>query len=109
MIAITPHPEGCVLPVRAQPGARRNGVVGEHNGALKLAVTAAPERSKANKALIKLLCDVLNVKRSQIELLGGETSQDKRFLIRGMTAEELQALLATPDDRKHESRKGGRG
>jgi hypothetical protein len=28
-IAITPHPEGCLIAVRAQPGAKRNAVLGE--------------------------------------------------------------------------------
>ena len=43
MIAITDHAEGCILLVRAQPGARRAGVQGEQAGALKVAVTAPPE------------------------------------------------------------------
>jgi hypothetical protein len=88
-----PHAEGCVLPVRAQPKARKNAVIGEHGGALKLAVTAPPDRGRANKALVELLCDVLDLKRSQIELLAGETSQDKRFLIRAIAAEALQEKL----------------
>jgi uncharacterized protein (TIGR00251 family) len=94
VIVITPHPDGSILAVRAQPGARKNGVLGEHGGALKLAVTAPPERGRANKALTELLRELLGVKRSQVELYSGETSQDKRFLIRGLTAEELQNRLA---------------
>ena len=94
MITITQHAEGCVLPVRAQPGARKNAVVGEHGGALKLAVTAPPDRGRANKALIELLREVLDVKRSQVELLSGETSQDKRFLIRGLARDQLQQAVA---------------
>ena len=34
MIALGDHAEGLILPVRAQPGARRAGVRGEKNGAL---------------------------------------------------------------------------
>ena len=58
MIAITEHAEGCVLPVRAQPGAKRSGVQGERNGALKVAVTAPPAQltgtpsRRANSAAI---------------------------------------------------------
>ncbi|MFO0926950.1 MAG: DUF167 domain-containing protein [Gemmataceae bacterium] len=93
MIALTDHADGCVLPVRAQPGARRAGVQGERNGALKLAVTAPPEDGRANDALIELLHDLLEVKRSQIELLSGQTARDKRFLIRGLSREQLQSRL----------------
>jgi uncharacterized protein (TIGR00251 family) len=93
MISIKDHPKGCVLPVRAQPGARKTGVLGEQAGALKVAVTAPPEDGRANKALLETLREVLGVKRSQVELLSGATSRDKHFLIRGLTPAELQARL----------------
>jgi uncharacterized protein (TIGR00251 family) len=95
MIALTEHAEGCVLPVRAQPGARRAGVQGEQAGALKVAVTAPPEDGRANQALVEVLRKALGVKRSQVELIGGQTSRDKRFLIRGLTRSELQTRLET--------------
>lgn len=94
MIAIADHAEGCVLPVRAQPGARKAGVLGEQGSALKVAVTAPPEDGRANKALIEALRDLLKLKRSQVELLSGETSRDKKFLIRGMTKAEMKDRLA---------------
>jgi uncharacterized protein (TIGR00251 family) len=94
MIAITDHADGCVLPVRAQPGARRTGVQGEQGGALKIAVTAPPEDGRANQALVEALRTVLGVKRSQVELLSGQTSRDKRFLIRGLTRAELEERVA---------------
>jgi len=94
VIAIVEHAEGCILPVRAQPGARKNAAHGEHAGALKLAVTAPPEDGRANQALAELLRELLGLKRSQVELLGGQTSREKRFLVRGMTRAELLAKLA---------------
>jgi uncharacterized protein len=94
MIAVVAHAEGCVLPVRAQPGARKNGVKGEQAGSLKVAVTAPPDQGRANQALVEVLRDALHVKRSQIELLGGATSRNKRFLVRGITKGELEARLA---------------
>jgi uncharacterized protein (TIGR00251 family) len=89
MIAIMEHAEGCILPVRAQPGARKTGVLGEQAGALKVAVTAPPEDGRANKALLEVLRVTLGLKRSQVELLSGHTSRDKRVLIRGVTKAEL--------------------
>jgi uncharacterized protein (TIGR00251 family) len=94
MIEIGEHAEGCILPVRAQPGARKAGVLGEQAGALKVAVTAPPADGRANKALVETLGDVLGLKRSQVELVGGGKSRDKRFLIRGMTRAELAARVA---------------
>ena len=93
MIAVTAHAEGCLLPVRAQPGARKNAVVGEQAGALKVAVTAPPEDGRANQALTEILREALGLKRAHIELLSGAKSRQKTFLIRGMQPAELHAKL----------------
>jgi uncharacterized protein (TIGR00251 family) len=93
-IVIAPHAEGSLLPVRAQSGARKNAVIGEHGGALKVAVTAPPEDGRANEAITDLLRDWLELKRSQVELVGGKTNRNKQFLIRGLTPDELSAHLA---------------
>jgi len=95
MISISDHAEGCVLPVRAQPGARKTAVLGEQGGALKVAVTAPPEDGRANKALAEVLREALGLKRSQVALLSGATSRDKRFLIRGVTKAELETKITT--------------
>ena len=96
MLHLEPHPDGTILLVRAQPGARRNEIRGVQDGMLKVCVTQSPEKGKANKAIIGLLCKSLGLKKSQIELISGETSRQKRFLVRGITRDELthQARIA---------------
>lgn len=94
-ITITPHTDGVLIAVRAQPGARKNAVLGEHGGALKIAVTAPPEDGRANMALVEVLRDWLGLKRSQVELIGGATNRNKSFLIRGVTADQLTALVTS--------------
>ena len=76
-------PTGCA----AESGA------GGASGPLKVAVTAPPEDGRANKALAETLRDALDLKRSQVELLSGATSRDKRFLIRGLSARDLLGRL----------------
>lgn len=93
MIALSDHAEGVVLPVRAQPGARKTGVLGEQAGALKVAVTAPPEDGRANKALLEALREVLGLKRSQIELLSGAASREKKFLLRGVSRLAVEQRL----------------
>ncbi len=94
MIQIADHAEGCVVSVRAQPGARRNEIVGRQGDALKVAVTAPPDKGRANASLVLVLADALGLKRSQVELIAGATSRAKKFLVREMTAAELSAKLA---------------
>lgn len=93
MIILTPHPAGYILPVKAQPGARKNAIMGEQAGALKVAVTAPPEDGRANEAITELLREVLGLKRSRVELLLGEKNRNKQFLIRSCTVEELTTKL----------------
>ena len=97
MIQISDHPEGCLLSVRAQPGAKRNAVLGEHAGSLKVAVTAPADKGRANEAIIEVLAEHLGVKRSHIELVSGPTSRDKKFLIRGVDREALADRLRRLD------------
>jgi uncharacterized protein (TIGR00251 family) len=94
VIKITDHAEGCVVCVRAQPGARRNEIVGEQDGALKIAVTAPPDKGRANASLVLVLADTLGLKRSQVELIAGATSRAKKVLVREVTAEVLRRQLA---------------
>ncbi|MBI3865259.1 MAG: DUF167 domain-containing protein [Planctomycetia bacterium] len=94
MIDLQPGKGGTILPVHAQPGARRNGITGIHAGRLKVAVTQAPEKGKANQALVRLLAELLDLKPSQFTLLSGETAQHKRFLVAGIEPAELRAKVA---------------
>lgn len=89
MIELQAHPRGTILPIHAQAGARRNGLVGIHAGRLRVAVTAAPEKGKANKAIVALLSAQLGVSKSSVELLSGASSPRKRFLIVGISTKAL--------------------
>jgi uncharacterized protein len=95
MVTLWDHPEGVVLQVKAQAGGRKNAIRGEQNGALKVSVTQVAEKGKANDAIGALLATELKLKSSQIELIAGHTQPQKRFLIRGLTCEELVARIAT--------------
>jgi len=98
MPSLEPHPDGTILPVRAQPGSRRNEIRGEQDGALKVCVTQSPEKGKANKAIIELLCKTLSLRKSEVELIAGETSHHKRFLIRGIKPETLAGRIQEQGD-----------
>ncbi|MDR1493758.1 MAG: DUF167 domain-containing protein [Planctomycetaceae bacterium] len=94
MISLETIESGVILPVRAMPGSRKNEVRGEQNGSLKVSVTQVPEKGKANKAVQEQLAKSLKLRVSQIQLLSGETGRQKKFLIIGITAEELTAAIA---------------
>ncbi len=92
MINVRKVEGGVIVSVKVQPNASKDRVVGEHADQLKIAVTVAPEKGKGNKAVIKLLSKSLGVKNSDIEILSGETSRDKKVLIRNITKEGFSKL-----------------
>jgi uncharacterized protein (TIGR00251 family) len=79
--------------VKVVPGASRNRVVGRYGDAIKVQVAAAPERGKANDAVIRLLAETLGIKPSQIELLSGQTQPRKTFQITGLEQAQVDARL----------------
>ncbi len=92
-LAIAPHPHGCTVGVQASPGAKRDRLVGRYGGGIKIAVRAPPEDGRANRAIADLLAELLDVGREDVELLAGPTRRGKRFLVRGLTCDEVIARL----------------
>ncbi len=92
-LEITSISGGVRLRLRVAPKAARARIMGEHGGALKLAVTEAPERGKANAAVIELLARELRVSKREIAIVSGETAQDKVVEISGVSELALRALV----------------
>ncbi len=77
------------ITVKLTPGAKKNEVGGWETDAagarfLRVFVTAAPEKGKANAALIKLLSKHWGVPKSAIEIVRGETSRVKVIEVEGV-------------------------
>jgi hypothetical protein len=89
--------DGVTLAVRTQPGAKRTaiaGIFGEGTAAqLKIAVQAPPLEGRANAALIEFLAGTFGVPKSAAELVSGESSRSKVFLLRGVTMARATAVL----------------
>jgi hypothetical protein len=89
---------GVTLAVRAQPGAKKTaiaGVYGEGTAAqLKIAVHAPPIEGRANSALIEFLADIFELPKSYIELVSGQLSRSKVFLLKGAALDKCESRLA---------------
>ena len=97
-IELRTHAEGFLLPVDVHPGARRGGVTGIHDGRLRVSVTAAPDKGRANRALLVTLADALGIRRSQLSLAFGSTSRRKQILVAGIRIASLRNRLRTALD-----------
>ncbi|MBL9016141.1 MAG: DUF167 domain-containing protein [Myxococcales bacterium] len=76
-----------------QPRASRAKVGPEHDGRLKVAVTAPPVDGEANAAVIATLAKALGVGRSAVEIVAGATGRRKTVRVTGATAAAVEALL----------------
>ena len=89
---------GVTLAVRAQPGAKKTaitGVYGEGAAAqLKIAVQAPPVEGRANSELIAFLAETFGLPKSKVEIVSGELSRSKVFLLRGVSLKKAEAILA---------------
>lgn len=94
-------PETVELHVRLTPKASQNRIAGWQQDAsgrlaLKVSVTAVPEKGKANKALIDLLAKQLKRARSDVTIVRGETDKNKTLIIKGDSQEIFSRLPAPP-------------
>ena len=70
-----------LIRIKVQPKASKDEfceIMGER---LKIRITAPPIDGKANQHLIKFLAKQFRVSKSDIELISGKTSREKRFRI----------------------------
>jgi uncharacterized protein (TIGR00251 family) len=81
------------LRLRVTPGARRPRIFGRHGDAWKVHVAAAPERGRANAAVLDVLAATLGVPRHQLEVVSGATTRDKVVAVDGLSDAEVEATL----------------
>jgi len=79
---------GSALAVRITPRASRNKIVEVlPDGTIKIHIAAPPVDGEANEALIEFLSDVLNIAKSRIEIVAGQSGRDKLISVLDMDAE----------------------
>ena len=92
-ISIRDTSAGAVFHVRVVPRASRREIAGVQDDALKLRITAAPVEGKANEECVRLLAEVLGVKKAQVTIIAGHTARTKTVSVAGRTAAEIAALI----------------
>lgn len=81
------------LKVRVNPRSSRNQITDFNDGMLAMKLTAPPVEGAANKAATEYLAEILDVKKSQVKLISGQTNREKVFEIEGLSEEELNRRL----------------
>jgi uncharacterized protein (TIGR00251 family) len=86
------------LVIRLQPRAKRNAIVRERDGVLRVSVAAAPVDGRANAALCKLIAKRAGVARGRVSVVRGERSREKLVQVEGVALDELRRALGMQDE-----------
>lgn len=93
LIDIASSEAGVVFTVRVQPRASKDEIAGVIDGALKVRLRAPTLEDRANAALCEYLAGLLKTPKSAVRILSGGRSRIKRLEIRGVSGQEIRALL----------------
>jgi uncharacterized protein (TIGR00251 family) len=93
MLNIATSGEAVVLSVRVQPRASKTEIAGVMDGALKVRLQAPALEDRANEALCEFLAVLLKTPKSAVRILSGHRSRSKRVEIRGVTQQQVLALV----------------
>jgi uncharacterized protein (TIGR00251 family) len=87
--------EGAVqFSVRVQPRASKDEIAGVFDGAIKVRLQAPALENRANEALGEYLAGLLKTPKAAVRILSGDRGRTKRIEIRGVTRQQVLALLA---------------
>ena len=81
--------------MRVQPRAQRTAIAGEIGDALKISLTAPPVDGRANQTCIDFLAELLDIPRSSITIISGQTSGNKIVRVQGISAAEVRNKLGS--------------
>ena len=62
-------------------------------GRLKVCVTTAPERGKANKEVAKTLATYFGIPASRVRIVAGETNPQKTVLLEGVSPRQVEEKI----------------
>ncbi len=93
MLHLLTQDDAVILAVRVQPRASKTEIAGVLGGALKVRLQAPALEDRANEALCEFLAHLLKTPKSAVRILSGHRSRSKRVEIRGVTQQQVLALV----------------
>lgn len=85
---------GSAIAVRVTPRASRNQIVEvTPDGTVRIRIAAAPADGEANEKLITFLAEILNIPKSRIEIVAGQSGRDKLISVLDMDAATVQKRI----------------
>jgi uncharacterized protein YggU (UPF0235/DUF167 family) len=89
MLELQTREGAVILTVRVQPRASKD----EMGGALRVRLRARAVEDRANEALCEYLAELLKTPKAAVRILSGHHSRNKRVEVRGVTEQQVVALV----------------
>jgi len=85
---------GAALTIRVTPRAIKNEISDiQEDGTIKIRLVATGPDENINRALLKFLSGILDVRIGQLEIVVGDNGLDKLVTITGLDAREVQQRI----------------
>jgi len=84
-----------LLEVKAIPRSRQSAISIDKGGSLRIHIKSVPENGKANQELIQVIAKTLRISLSDIAIVAGFSSRNKKVSIEGtdLTVQEIMDKL----------------
>jgi uncharacterized protein len=91
-----------IIDIKVIPGSQQQRWVLDVSGALKCYLKSPPEQGKANRELIKLLAQTLDIRQAEVTILTGTTSRAKKIKIAtDITRQDFLNLLGLESQKSY--------
>ena len=97
MLSIKETKDGIVFSIQVLPRSSKCELVGIHDNALKLKITAPPVEGQANEECIRFISHFLGIKKAQVAIIGGHKSKKKQISVTGLKKKDMETLILQMD------------
>ena len=92
MFFIKETQQGIIFKIFVQPKSSKNMISGLYDDSLKIKITAPPVDNSANKMCIKFLSKCLNVPKSSLEIIAGQTNRSKQVICYTNSSQPIETI-----------------
>lgn len=89
-----------ILSIYVKPNSKKEQIIVD-NDSFTLYITESPVEGKANKIILKILSKFFNIPITNIEIIKGNKSHDKKLSLNELTENQKQQILKIIQDYKN--------